>query len=126
MYSIEKNNWFKQIGTPVARSYHTSILYKNRFIITFGGMGSYDVSRKCRGCFNTVSLIDLTNFTNRQLKMHNEDTIEARRSHSAVLMSKNMVVFGGMSSKKQFLGDLVYLDLKELRWYHKEFKTEGK
>ncbi len=89
-------------------------------------MGSYDVSRKCRGCFNTVSLIDLTNFTNRQLKMHNEDTIEARRSHSAVLMSKNMVVFGGMSSKKQFLGDLVYLDLKELRWYHKEFKAEGK
>ena len=89
-------------------------------------MGSYDISRKCRGCFNTVSLIDLANFTNRQLKMHNEDTIEARRSHSAVLMSKNMVVFGGMSSKKQFLGDLVYLDLKELRWYHKEFKTEGK
>ena len=44
--------------------------------------------------------------------MHNEDTIEARRSHSAVLMSKNMVVFGGMNAKKQFLSDLVYLDLK--------------
>ncbi len=75
-------------------------------------MGSYDISRKCRGCYNNVSLIDLANFTNRQMKMHNEDSIEARRSHAAVLMSKNMVVFGGMNSKKQFLGDLVYLDLK--------------
>ena len=73
-----------------------------------------------------MSLIDLANYTNRQMKMDNEDTIEARRSHSAVLMSKNMIVFGGMNAKKQFLSDLVYLDLKELRWYHKEFKTEGK
>lgn len=34
-------------------------------------MGLYDVSRKCRGCYNTVSLIDLANYTNRQMKMHN-------------------------------------------------------
>ncbi len=102
----------KQIATPIARSYHTSLLYKNRFIITFGGMGTYDVSRKCRGCFNTVSLIDLGNLTNRQMRMHNEDNIEARRSHSAVLLSKNMLIFGGMNSKKQFLNDFVYLDLK--------------
>ena len=75
-------------------------------------MGSYDVSRKCRGCFNTVSLIDLVNFTNRQMKMHNEDNIEARRSHAAVLISKNMLVLGGKKTKKQYLSDLVYLDLK--------------
>lgn len=122
MYSLEKNTWCRQIQTPIARSYHSSLLYKNRFIITFGGMGCYDVSRKCRSCFNTVSLLDLSNNTNRQMKMHNEDNIEARRSHAVVLMSKNMVVFGGMNSKKQYLSDLVYLDLKELRWYHKEFK----
>lgn len=71
IYSKDRNNWFKQISTPTARSYHSSLLYKNRFIISFGGMGEYDVSRKCRKCYNTVSLIDLSNLTNRQMKMHN-------------------------------------------------------
>lgn len=37
-----------------------------------------------------------------------------------------MLVLGGMNSKKQYLSDLIYLDLKQLRWYHKEFKIEGK
>ena len=46
VYSVDKNIWTKQVATPVARSYHSSVLYKNRFVITFGGMGVYDVSRK--------------------------------------------------------------------------------
>ena len=100
VYSFDKNSWIKQISTQSARSYHSSLLYKNRFIITFGGMGAYDISRKCRNCFNNVNLIDLTNYTTRSMKMHNEDSIEARRSHSAVLMSKNMLIFGGMNAKK--------------------------
>lgn len=75
VYSVDKNVWTKQVPTPVARSYHSSVLYKNRFVITFGGMGVYDVSRKSRSCFNTVSLLDLSTFTNRQLRMHNEDSI---------------------------------------------------
>lgn len=33
-----------------------------------------------------------------------------------------MIVFGGMNAKKQYLNDLIYLDLKELRWYHKEYR----
>lgn len=126
VYCLEKNVWVRQVQMQVARSYHSSVLYKNRFVVTFGGMGVYDVSRKSRLCFNTVSLLDLSNYTTRQMRMHNEDTVESRRSHSAILMSKNMLVFGGMNSKKQYLSDLLYLDLKELRWYHKEYKIEGK
>lgn len=34
-------------------------------------MGSYDVSRKCRVCFNTINLIDLQTWTPRVLKMNN-------------------------------------------------------
>lgn len=71
IYSIDKNQWIKQINTQSARSYHTSLLYKNRFIISFGGMGVYDVSRKCRGCFNTVNLIDLSSNTVRSMNMNN-------------------------------------------------------
>lgn len=41
-------------------------------------------------------------------------------------MGKYMIVFAGMNAKKTMLRDLVYLDLKELRWYHKELKIEGK
>ena len=28
--------------------------------------------------------------------------------------------------KKDYLSDLVYLDLRELRWYHKQYRVEGK
>jgi hypothetical protein len=37
-----------------------------------------------------------------------------------------MIVIGGINSKKEYLNDFVYLDLKELRWYHKEYRVEGK
>lgn len=75
VYSIDKNLWIKQSANQLARSYHSSVLYKNRFVISFGGMGVYDVSRKSRSCFNNVSLLDLSTFTTRQLRMHNEDSI---------------------------------------------------
>lgn len=83
-----------------ARSYHSAVFYKARFIIIFGGMGSYDVSRKCRVCFNTINLIDLQTWSARALKMNNEESIEGRRSHSAILMGKYMVAFGGMNTKR--------------------------
>ncbi len=41
-------------------------------------------------------------------------------------MGKYMLIFGGMNTKREFLNDFIYLDLKELRWYHKEYKIEGK
>jgi len=37
-----------------------------------------------------------------------------------------MIILGGINMKKDYLNDLVYLDLKELRWYHKEYKIDGK
>lgn len=109
-----------------ARSYHTAIFYKGRFIIIFGGMGTYDISRKCRVCYNSINLIDLQTWSCRALKMTNEEIIEGRRSHSAILMGKYMIVFGGMNTKREYLKDFVYLDLKELRWYNKEYKIEGR
>jgi hypothetical protein len=34
-----------------------------------------------------------------------------------------MMIFGGISSKNKYLSDLKYLDLKELKWYGKEYKA---
>lgn len=41
-------------------------------------------------------------------------------------MGKYMLVLGGINTRREFLNDFMYLDLKELRWYHKEYKVEGK
>ena len=59
------------MSTGSARSYHSAIFYKGRFIIVFGGMGIYDISRKCRVCFNSINLIDLQTWSARALKMSN-------------------------------------------------------
>ena len=63
--------------------------------------------------------MDLVNLNHRSLKLQNEESIEPRRSHSAILLGKYMLVLGGINMKKDYLTDFVYLDLKELRWYHK-------
>ena len=126
VFNFDNGQWGKQFPLSSARSYHSSILYKGRFVVVFGGMGSYDVSRKCRLCFNSINLIDLQTWTSRQLRMTNEENVEARRSHGALLMGKYMLIFGGMNTRRQHLQDFVYLDLKELRWYEKEYKVEGR
>lgn len=126
VYCFDSQSWTKQFPLSSARSYHTAILYKSRYIIVFGGMGTYDISRKCRVCYNTINLIDLQTYTCRSLKMTNEDVIEGRRSHGCALMGKYMLIFGGMNTKREFMKDFFYLDLKELKWYQKEYKIEGK
>lgn len=72
IFSFFNNTWIKTIPCEWARSYHTTILYKNRFAVVFGGMGHYNKSRKSRDCYNTIFLIDLINNGIRNLKMHNE------------------------------------------------------
>lgn len=126
VFNLENNSWVKQFQVSSARSYHSATLYKNRYIIIFGGMGNYDISRKCRVCYNSINLIDLQTFSSRVLKMGNEEVIQGRRYHGCALMGKYMLVFGGMNTKRQLLKDFVYLDLKELKWFQKEFKVESK
>jgi hypothetical protein len=75
VFSFDRQSWVRQFDVCSARSYHSSIFYKGRFIIVFGGMGSYDVSRKCRICFNSIALVDLQSWTSRLLHMNNEESI---------------------------------------------------
>ena len=63
-------------------------------------MGPYNKSRKARDCYNSISLFDLNNYTLKNIKMHNEESVEPRRCHSATLLGKYMLVFGGINSKK--------------------------
>lgn len=119
VYSFTSSSWIKQFSVPTARSYHSTVLYKERYGIVFGGMGAYDVSRKCRVCYNSVNLIDFHSLNTRVLKMTGEELVEGRRSHSCALMGKYMLILGGINTRRGFLKDFLYLDLKELRWYQK-------
>jgi hypothetical protein len=101
-------------------------VYRNKYAIVFGGMGIYDKSRKSRECYNSIGLIDLGSLSTRSVRMQNEDNIEPRRCHSATLLGKFMFVFGGINWKKEYLTDFLCLDLKELRWYHKDYRVEGR
>jgi hypothetical protein len=48
--------------------------------------------------------------------------VEPRKHHGACIFGKYMFVFGGINSKNKCLPDIKYLDLKELKWYGKEYK----
>jgi hypothetical protein len=79
VYSLNSNTWTKQFNIPSARSYHSTVLYKDRYAVIFGGMGPYDMSRKCRVCYNSVNIIDLSTMNTRPLKMSGEALVGARR-----------------------------------------------
>lgn len=100
IFSFLSYSWVKSIPCEWARSYHSTILYKNRFAVVFGGMGHYNKSRKSRDCFNTIFLIDLLSNGIRSMKMHNEDSVEPRRCHTATLLGRYMLVIGGINGKK--------------------------
>ena len=100
LFSLTNHNWTKQFPIPSPRSYHSTLLYKDRYAIIFGGMGSYDISRKHRPCYNSVNIIDLHTLNARPLKMKSEELVPPRRSHAAVLMGKYMLVLGGMNAKR--------------------------
>ena len=125
IYNVNENSWVKQFVLPSGRSYHSTILYKDKYAIIFGGMGPYDVSRKARPCYNTINIVDMHSYQTRVLKIRGEEYIPSRRSHSCVMMGKYMLVFGGLTMKKDSLKDLVYLDLKELKWYQKEYLIDS-
>ena len=72
IYNFSSNSWVKQFSLPSARSYHSTVLYKDRYAVIFGGMGLYDISHKSRPCFNTINIVDLHNFNTRVLKMKGE------------------------------------------------------
>lgn len=119
-YSFSSNGWVRSVKTELSRSCHTGILYRGHYVIMFGGMGGS--AGLVRDCLSTTCLYDIASGSYKQIKIANEEIVEARRHHGACIFGKYMIIFGGLSSKSQHLNDLKYLDLKELKWYSKEYK----
>jgi hypothetical protein len=69
IFCLSTNTWKRQFNLPSARSYHSTVLYKEKYAVIFGGMGFFDISRKCRPCYKTINVIDLHSLNGKTLKM---------------------------------------------------------
>ena len=69
IFSLDSHTWKRQFLLPSSRSYHSTVLYKEKYAVIFGGMGPFDISRKYRPCYNTVNVINLHSLNGKFLKM---------------------------------------------------------
>ena len=60
----------------------------------------------------------------KPIKVQNEVAVEPRRSHGAVIVGKQMLIFGGINSSREHLRDMKFLDLRELKWIDLDYKIE--
>lgn len=68
-YSIKENAWTRKITTELHRSYHSALLYRNHYVVIFGGMGP--PSSYQRDCLNTTCVFDITSNMFRPIKTSN-------------------------------------------------------
>lgn len=113
-FNIYSSEWTKGPDSDLKRTYHSATLYRQSYLILFGGMGTYNSHYKTRECLNSCVLYTATNNTLRNIKISNEVIVEPRRQHSACIIGKFMLVYGGVNTKKEYLSDLRVLDLKAL------------
>lgn len=99
-FNLQSSEWNKGAESDLKRTYHSAALYRQHYLIMFGGMGVYNSHYKTRECLNSCVLFTTTSNSLRSIKISNEQTVEARRQHSACIIGKCMVVYGGINTKK--------------------------
>jgi len=104
------------------RSGLTVVQFRNRFIY-FGGSGMYNSKLKMRECYNTLYEFNASTSTWEKL-MPQGDYIEPRRHHKACNYgSKWMIVYGGISSNEEVLGDSYIFNIEKQIW--KQFEKDS-
>ncbi|KAJ6232728.1 kelch repeat protein [Anaeramoeba flamelloides] len=113
-WRITIGNSQKKIPTP--RYLHSSVVYDNKLWV-FGGLSIDDKE------LNDLNYFDLVEETWNLVKPQNEGP-SPRRSHRAILTSKNtMMLFGGFGNDLWF-NDLWEFDFKTLIWRKHEYYNE--
>lgn len=100
---------------------HSAVSYNGQ-IVVFGGVTAYHRGAHGRECLNTVKILRTEGLEWRQIDTAGSAVV-MRRYHSAAIVGKHMLIYGGLSEKNGFLGDLALLNLKNRRW--KEVQTAG-
>lgn len=102
---------------------HSAVAY-NSSIVVFGGVTAYNRGSHSRECLNTVKTLRTEGLEWRQVDTTGSAVV-MRRYHSAAIVGKHMLVYGGLSEKNGFLGDLVLLNMKNRRWKEVQAAGEG-
>lgn len=100
---------------------HSTVSFNGQ-IVVFGGVTAYNRGSHVRECLNTVKILRTEGMEWRQMDTSGP-AVTMRRYHSADIVGKHMLIYGGLSEKNGFLGDLVLLNMKNKRW--KEVETIG-
>lgn len=99
---------------------HISLPFKNGFVI-YGGEKQYNKAFRVRECLNDVRYFNLDTGEWRFIKTWG-DFVEGRRNHAGTILTKNMLVYGGINNNGRFLNDLVQLNLETHKWMVCEFE----
>lgn len=79
-------------------------------IYIFGGEKKFDTILKLRECAFDFRSFNTETYEWKQFKP-NGDTIEGRRGHQMVVVGKNIVIIGGVSSKGHYRNDVYHMDI---------------
>lgn len=113
---LETNKWTRLDSEegPDGRTGHSACVYDENIII-FGGQRQFNPELKARECFNDVWKFSVQNHEWKRVRTTGEP-IEPRRNHSAVIIGKNMVVYGGIDTNGNSLNDVKALNLLTMKW----------
>jgi len=102
---------------------HAAVNWENMLMI-IGGAKHYNKETKRRDCLNDIFVFNPADEQWTELRCEGV-SFEFRRFHTAVLIGKHLIVYGGMNCNDKFMGDLLGLTLGRLSrsdWQKKSYK----
>ena len=110
---LENSEWKKLdiLGESLTsgRFGHISAAYKSGFII-HGGEKEFNKALKVRDCLNDVRYFNIESKEWKFLKSWG-DFSESRAYHTANLISKLLIIYGGINNNCRILKDIMFLNL---------------
>ncbi|CBZ50606.1 hypothetical protein NCLIV_010741 [Neospora caninum Liverpool] len=100
---------------PPARGGHTATLVDERLFV-FGGH-RYGGAKEGFVYYNDLYVLHLTKSQWLDLPRHRGTAPLPRYGHSAVLVGRRIIIFGGKGERGQYFADLHALDTETLAWY---------
>ena len=88
---------------------HAACCWENMLLVV-GGSKHYNKETKRRDCLNDVMVFNPSDSHWTELE-HTGISFEGRRYHSACMVGKSLIVYGGMNGGDQYLSDLLELNL---------------
>lgn len=101
-------------SSPPGRLGHSMVAHCDRLIV-FGGWVSKKMKQTASRCSRSTFSFDSITIKWKKLSFCNR-VPTARRNHSAVVLGRDMFIYGGISDSGRTLGDLHVLDLEESTW----------